>query len=93
MEVRPPDALILFCDGACTGNPGPGGWGSIVVTPEDHVTELGGGNKSTTNNRMEMTAALEALQFVEELEYPVILFTDSTYLIAAHGVVANRAGL
>lgn len=81
MEIRPPNAIVIFCDGACTGNPGPGGWGSIIVTPDDQVVELGGPEKATTNNRMEITAAMRALQWVEKLEYPVILFTDSTYVI------------
>src|SRR5947208_566865 len=53
--------IVVFADGAAKGNPGPGGWGAIVVTPEGRVTELGGGAGHTTNNRMELTATIEAL--------------------------------
>lgn len=73
--------ILIFSDGACSGNPGPGGWGSIVLSPADQVWELGAGNPSTTNNRMEMTAALEALRFIQEQPGPVHFYTDSTYLI------------
>src|SRR5256885_15535825 len=57
-------STVVFADGAAKGNPGPGGWGAIVVTPDGQVTELGGGARHTTNNRMELTAAIEALQHV-----------------------------
>jgi ribonuclease HI len=73
--------IVIFSDGACSGNPGPGGWGSIIITPDDHVQELGGGNPQTTNNQMEMTAALEALRFVENIPGEVIVYTDSVYVI------------
>lgn len=72
---------MIYSDGACSGNPGPGGWGSIVLTPDNHVLELGGGDPSTTNNRMEMMAALRALQHVQAQPTPVHFYTDSTYLI------------
>jgi ribonuclease HI len=76
------DAIIIYSDGACSGNPGPGGWGSIVLTPNDlQVRELGGGERSTTNNRMEMMAALRALEHIAARKGPVWLHTDSTYLI------------
>jgi ribonuclease HI len=75
-------SLIIFTDGACTGNPGPGGWASILAFPEGHVTELGGANPETTNNRMEMVGALRALASLEEAPSPlIILYTDSTYVI------------
>jgi ribonuclease HI len=73
--------ILIFTDGACSGNPGPGGWGSVVVTPETRIIELGGGEFPTTNNRMEVSAALRALQKVSSIEAPVHLYTDSTYLI------------
>jgi ribonuclease HI len=73
--------IVIFTDGACTGNPGPGGWASILATPDSHVRELGGGDRDTTNNRMEMTAALRALQAIESPQTNIILYTDSTYLI------------
>jgi ribonuclease HI len=73
--------LILFTDGAAKGNPGPGGWGAIVVTPDHHVTELGGGSPHTTNNKMELGGAIAALRHVADRPEPVAIYTDSTYLI------------
>lgn len=75
------DYILIFSDGACSGNPGPGGWGSVVLFPEDQVQELGDGEKSTTNNRMEMMAALEALKYISSRSGAVHFYTDSTYLI------------
>jgi ribonuclease HI len=69
----------IYTDGACSGNPGPGGWGALL-SYGDHVKELSGGEATpTTNNRMELTAAIEAL---EHLNRPstVRLHTDSTYV-------------
>lgn len=75
-------AVLIFTDGACTGNPGPGGWAAIVSLPDGTVKELGGGAKETTNNRMEMSAAIHALQSLDlPLQNEVVLYTDSTYLI------------
>lgn len=73
--------ILIFTDGASSGNPGPGGWGAIICTPEGHVTELGGSNPQTTNNRMEITAALEALRAVKDLPGRADVYTDSVYLI------------
>ncbi len=72
---------VVFADGAAKGNPGPGGWGAVVVTPDGQVTELGGGERHTTNNRMELTAAIEALRHVGPTTHEVALYTDSTYVI------------
>lgn len=77
--------IIIFTDGSSRGNPGPGGWGAIVAFEENRVgmvRELGGAHKHTTNNRMEMTAVLEALEFVEnkKLVESIILYTDSEYV-------------
>lgn len=77
-------SIRIFTDGACSGNPGPGGWGAIVVTPDGHVKELGGGQVQTTNNRMELSGAIHALKHVSGVDGPVELFTDSTYVI--HGI-------
>ena len=74
-------SIIVFTDGAAKGNPGPGGWGAIVVTDDQHVTELGGGSPHTTNNRMELSGAIAALQHVANQPGPVAIYTDSTYLI------------
>jgi ribonuclease HI len=80
--------IRIFTDGACSGNPGPGGWGAIVVAPGEagvlRVKELGGGQIQTTNNRMELLGAIAALKYVSSIELPVDLFTDSTYVI--HGI-------
>ena len=72
---------IVFTDGAAKGNPGPGGWGVVVVTPEGNVTELGGGSPHTTNNKMELSGAIAALEQVADDKYPVAIYTDSTYVI------------
>ena len=75
-------AITIFTDGACKGNPGPGGWGSIVALADGTIHELGGGNRETTNNRMEMAAAIRALAMLEITEpCTIVLYTDSTYLI------------
>lgn len=70
--------VIIYTDGACSGNPGPGGWAAILCAGKK-VKELSGGEKSTTNNRMELLAVISAL---EALKRPctVELFTDSQYI-------------
>src|SRR5262245_59955721 len=73
--------IMVFADGSAKGNPGPGGWGAIVVTPEGRVTELGGGEGRTTNNRMELTAVIQALRSLNGTGGEVALHTDSTYVI------------
>ncbi len=79
MPAPDPQIVEIFCDGACSGNPGPGGYGSILRYGSI-VKELNGGTKDTTNNRMEMTAAIEALR---QLTRPcrVSITTDSQYLV------------
>jgi ribonuclease HI len=72
---------VVFSDGAAKGNPGPGGWGVIIATQQGEVIELGGSTPHTTNNRMEMTAVIEALAHVREMPGPVNVYTDSTYVI------------
>ena len=69
----------IFTDGACKGNPGPGGWGALLRLGR-HEKELSGGDPATTNNRMEMTAAIRALEALIE-PCAVDLYTDSKYLI------------
>jgi ribonuclease HI len=71
-------AVEAFTDGACRGNPGPGGWG-VVLRAGGRVKELSGGEPMTTNNRMELTAAIEALTALKE-PCRVALYTDSTYV-------------
>jgi ribonuclease HI len=75
------DYLIIYTDGACSGNPGPGGWGSVILSPENYVQELGDADPSTTNNRMEMMATIEALKFVQARPETIHFYTDSTYVI------------
>ena len=72
--------VIIHTDGACKGNPGPGGWGAVLQTGGGHEKELWGGEPATTNNRMELTAAIMAL---EALTRPcrVDLHTDSRYVM------------
>lgn len=68
----------IYTDGACSGNPGPGGWGALMLYGE-HEKELTGGELETTNNRMELTAAIEALNALSR-PCKVALHTDSTYV-------------
>ncbi len=70
--------IEIYTDGACAGNPGPGGWGVLIIDG-DNETELIGGEVETTNNRMEMTAAIEGLRAARE-GAPVRLYTDSQYV-------------
>jgi ribonuclease HI len=70
--------VTIYTDGACQGNPGPGGWGAILRSGQ-HEKELSGGEADTTNNRMELKAALEGLRTLKE-PCQVTLFTDSEYL-------------
>jgi ribonuclease HI len=83
--LNAPQRVVIFTDGACSGNPGPGGWGAVLVSPLGKVKELGGGDPKTTNNRMEMTAAIEALKLLAKVKTlstkEIRLYTDSTYLI------------
>ena len=69
----------IFTDGACSGNPGPGGWGTVLRFGE-HEKELSGGEASTTNNRMEMTAVIRGLAALKE-PCEVTLTTDSQYVV------------
>ena len=70
--------VIIYTDGACSGNPGPGGWGALLICNQTRKT-ISGGEKHTTNNRMEMTAAIEALKQLKT-SCNVKLYTDSKYL-------------
>lgn len=76
-----PAGTIIYTDGACSGNPGPGGWGAIVLVDGIQVQELGGGERATTNNRMEMSGVLNALEYIDEWKGNVTIYTDSTYVI------------
>ncbi|WP_372825711.1 ribonuclease HI [Polaromonas sp.] len=71
--------VVIYTDGACKGNPGPGGWGAMLTT-DGSVKELFGGELSTTNNRMEMTAVIEALAALKR-PCRVTLYVDSQYVL------------
>ena len=69
---------IVYTDGACSGNPGPGGWGATIKIG-DETFEIFGGEDNTTNNRMELIAAIKALEYLNE-NYKITLYTDSNYV-------------
>ena len=73
----------IYTDGACTGNPGPGGWGIVVYFDDGSIHEMGDSAQYTTNNKMEMQAAIAALEFfkLSRQTQPITLYTDSEYLI------------
>jgi ribonuclease HI len=77
--------IKIYTDGACIGNPGPGGWAAILLT-ENEKKEIFGGEKLTTNNRMELTATIKALEYCKEQEGPqpklqrIEIYTDSIYV-------------
>jgi ribonuclease HI len=77
------ERTVAFTDGAASGNPGPGGWAAIILGPDGSVTELGGGDPHTTNNRMELTGAIRALAHLrlDAARSPIAIYTDSTYVI------------
>lgn len=75
---QPIKHIELFTDGACSGNPGPGGWGAILRF-EQHEKELSGSDKDTTNNRMELTAVISGLESLKE-PCKVTIYTDSQYI-------------
>lgn len=72
------ERVQIFTDGACSGNPGPGGWGAVLRW-KGKEKEMSGGERETTNNRMEMMAAIKALESLKRT-VPVDLYTDSTYV-------------
>lgn len=73
--------VTIYTDGACSGNPGPGGWGAVLMYGE-HRKEISGGDAHTTNNRMELTGPIEALGLLKQ-PCKVRLYSDSAYLVNA----------
>ena len=73
--------VVIYTDGACSGNPGPGGWGAILMYKENKK-EISGGDKNTTNNIMEITAVLQALRLLK-FECKVQIYSDSAYVVNA----------
>ena len=80
------DEILIWSDGASRGNPGQGGWGVIIVSPEKEVIELGGGEKYTTNNKMELMGAISALDHISKNNFTtaekILIHTDSKYVIS-----------
>ena len=70
--------IKIYTDGACSGNPGPGGWGFVIIDGEG-TKSFSGSEDATTNNRMELTAAIKAIESVD-INEPIMLHTDSTYV-------------
>lgn len=73
------EEIILYTDGACSGNPGPGGWGSILILG-DNKKEISGGSPATTNNIMELTAVIEGLKILKR-PCKVQVYSDSAYVV------------
>lgn len=71
--------VMVYTDGACSGNPGPGGWGAILMFGE-HRRDISGGERATTNNRMEIAAVIEALKLLKE-PCKVKVYSDSAYVV------------
>ena len=78
--VVKPGPIRVYTDGACSGNPGPGGWAAIVID-DGHERELAGGETSTTNQRMELRAAIEGLSAIDGRDRAVALYSDSAYVV------------
>lgn len=78
MTKNPAEPVVIYTDGACDPNPGPGGWAALIITPKSEKA-LSGGEIETTNNRMELTAAIKAIQSIKE-PVEIGVYTDSQYL-------------
>ena len=75
--------IKIYTDGSSLGNPGPGGWGVVILENEKIIKELGGFDKDTTNNRMELMAAIEALKYIKKSNLEnVEIFADSNYVLS-----------
>ena len=77
------EEIVIYTDGACSGNPGPGGWAAVLIYKENRK-EISGGLKETTNNVMELTAVIEALKTLKR-PCKVHLYSDSAYVVNACG--------
>jgi len=74
--------IIIYTDGACSGNPGPGGWGAVLFSGE-HKKEISGAEAETTNQRMELMAVVKALKALKVKDWEVEVYSDSAYLVNA----------
>ena len=72
--------ISIYTDGACSGNPGIGGWGVVILIPREKPVHLNGGSNNTTNNQMELTATIQGLQYFKESKQ-ILIITDSKYVI------------
>ena len=87
--------IKIYTDGACVGNPGPGGWAAVIIF-DDIKKEIFGGEKLTTNNRMELTAAIKSLECLDKKKYEqktivlIKIYTDSNYLKEGITVWINK---
>ena len=77
--LNEPEFLEIYTDGACSGNPGPGGWGAVMLYGK-HEKRISGGEKLTTNNKMELKAAIEGLKNITKPDIKVKIYTDSVYV-------------
>ncbi len=78
------DIISIYTDGAARGNPGPGGWGCVILEKiSSHLKEIGGWEEHTTNNRMELVAVIEGLKALKTKELPVTVYSDSKYVVDA----------
>lgn len=75
--------IEIYTDGSSLGNPGPGGWGAIIVKDDKEIKAIGGGDKDTTNNKMELQAAIEALKYLNKnhKDHKVVIHADSAYVL------------
>ena len=78
-KISQVENVIIYTDGACSGNPGIGGWGAVLIFLNNEIKEISGGNPYTTNNKMEMQAIIESLKHVKK-NYRIKLYTDSLYV-------------
>lgn len=78
----PADKIIIYTDGSSRGNPGPGGYGTILMYG-NHSKELSGGFRLTTNNRMELLAVIKGIEALKKNDLPVVVYSDSQYVVKA----------
>lgn len=74
------DIVEIYCDGACKGNPGPGGWG-VLLRYKEYESRICGGEKDTTNNRMELLAAIKGIETLIKENCEIVVVTDSQYVV------------
>ncbi len=74
--------IKIYTDGACSGNPGPGGYGAVLLF-KNHRKEISGGFRKTTNNRMELLAVILSLEAIKTSGIPIVLYSDSSYVVNA----------